>query len=117
YDIDNLEARISSQQDLCARIRDLDSRLEAVQQRYQSRKQHQTISARGAETQEEKSPCEAMDRLNEAHLGLKSMNRAHAALLHRSRRTIRALSHAYQTVTMEAYSNPTTQYATAGEKA
>src|SRR5215475_9101629 len=95
YDIDSLEARIVSQQDLCGRIRGLDLRLEAMQNRHRSRNlQSHAPSAMAAETQDERSLRQAMSRLEEVHRRVKSLNATHAALLHRSRRTIRALAHA-----------------------
>ena len=112
YDIDGLEARIASQQDLCSRIRDVDLRIEAMQQRHKSR----SSSTVTAETQEEKKLRELMSCLQEVHLRVKSLNATHAVLLHRSRRTVRALAHAYQSIATEIYSNPATQCTAVGER-
>ncbi len=95
-DIDSLEERIREQEKLCIAIRDLDARLESLQ-------------ARRGSTQWDETLRIGMVRLREVQQRVKSLNSVHAELLRRSRRTVRALSRAYQSVSVEIYSNPARQ--------
>ncbi|GEM_PF-5057491 len=95
-DIDGLEERVREQEKLCIAIRDLDARLESLQ-------------ARRGSTQCDETLRIGMVRLREVQQRVKSLNSVHAALLRRSRRTVRALSRAYQSVSVEIYSNPARQ--------
>jgi predicted nuclease with TOPRIM domain len=115
--IDGLEGCIRNQESLCSKIRALDARLEAMQARHQSLGRENSQLSVSFANLEDASLRAAMARLKEVHQRVKSLNQTHAELLRRSRRTVLALSRAYQTVTTDLYANPTGQLLPVGERA
>jgi hypothetical protein len=116
-DIDSLEARIVDQETLCMRIRGLDVQLEAMQTRQSQRDQTIQLPSFGSPSENErKNLRDTMGRLKEVHERVKLLNGTHADLLRRSRRTVRALAHAYQAVSNGIYSDPTLNASLVGER-
>ena len=105
-DIDGLEQRIREQENLCGAIRGLDVRLESLQALRLRANQASKSSSTLIAEQADKSLRITLNRLQEVHCRVKSLNAVHAELLRRSRRTVRALSQAYQSLSIDIYSNP-----------
>jgi hypothetical protein len=117
FDIDSLEERIRNQESLCARILALDARLESLHFRQSvAATQSKSLSFRATGAEEDQSLSLALARLEEAHRRVKALNATHAELLYRSRRTVQALAHAYQSVSVETYSNPAKRVVPAEER-
>jgi len=105
-DIDGLEEQMQGQKRLCTTIRALDMKLESLQmQRQQANQIEQALSILTDPTVDETLHLPTIHML-EAHRRVKSLNSVHADLLRRSGRTICALSKAYQSISVEIYSNP-----------
>ena len=91
FDIDGLEARIITQQQLCAEISALDSRIDAAQ-----RHCAEQVALPGANDirltgAPENSPMrQTLARLQAVQSSVKQLNDAHKILLQRSRRTVGA---------------------------
>jgi len=115
-DIDGLEERIRNQESLCSKIKDLDARLESLQSRQQTRDQQSKTFWLSVVPAENDSLRIAMGRLREAHIRVKTLNAVHTELLRRSRRTVRALAQAYQSVSSEIYSNPVSEHSKIEER-
>lgn len=114
-DIDGLEARIATQQQLCAEISALDSQIDAVQRHCAERvalPRVNDISLTGAP---ESSPMrQTLARLQAVQSSVKQLNDAHRILLQRSRRTVGALLNTYHTFAM-TYADPAAPRAAIGE--
>ena len=115
FDIDGLEARIATQQQLCAEISALDSQIDAVQRHCAERvtlPHVNDISITGAP---ENSPMrQTLERLQAVQSSVKQLNDAHKILLQRSRRTVGALLNTYHTFAM-TYADPAAPRAAIGE--
>jgi len=115
FDIDGLEARIATQQQLCAEISALDSQIDAVQRHCAERvtlPRVNDISLTGAP---ENSPMrQTLARLPAVQSSVKQLNDAHKILLQRSRRTVGALLNTYHTFAM-TYADPAAPRAAIGE--
>jgi small-conductance mechanosensitive channel len=115
FDIDGLEARIATQQQLCAEISALDSRIDAVQRHCAEQAawpRANDIRLTGAA---EDSPLrQTLERLQAVQSSVKQLNEAHKILLRRSRRTVGALLNSYHTFAM-TYADPAAPRAAIGE--
>lgn len=109
--IDGLEDCIRKQEALCASIQSMDKKLEEMQSRQRSRDRMSAVNEKETE-----SLRNAITRLKDVHQRVKVLNQSHAELLRRSRRTVLALSRAYQTVSADLYPNPTQQFSSVGER-
>ncbi len=115
FDIDGLEARIITQQQLCAEISALDSRIDAVQ-----RHCAEQVASPGANDirltgPPEDSPMrQTLKRLQAIQSRVNQLNDAHKILLQRSRRTVGALLNTYHTFAM-TYADPAAPRAAIGE--
>src|SRR5262249_19330728 len=101
-DINGLEARIADQESLCGQIRELDSRLDRVQQQCAT---HSTSAYATSADPDGARYREIAARLASAQATVKRLNEEHRALLRRSRRTVSALLNSYHTFAM-TYANP-----------
>jgi len=85
-DLGGMERRIAEQEQLCARIRSLDSEISSVQAHY---------AGRAASLDDDMNNGEQirvmLRRVSAAQLELKRANDAHQAMLRRSRRTVQVL--------------------------
>lgn len=115
-DIDALETRIKEQEKLCQRIRDLDGHLEGLRVRQCSRDANTSADGLGVNAADQQQLKQAMIRLQEVHQRVKRLNANHAELLRRSRRTVNALTQAYQSVSLETYADPMPRAVSAGER-
>ena len=115
FDIDGLEARIATQQQLCAEISALDSQIDSLQRHCAERvalPRVNDISLTGAP---EHSPMrQTLARLQAVQSSVKQLNDAHRILLQRSRRTVGALLNSYHTFAM-TYADPAAPRAAIGE--
>jgi len=116
-DIDSLEGRIADQEILCTKISALDAQLEAMQARQSCRNDAAQSQSPGCSSEIEQGNLrDTLSRLREAHERVKVLNASHADLLRRSRRTVRALAHAYQAVSNGIYSDPAIDLSPIGER-
>jgi len=117
-DIDGLEARILDQEALCQKIRNLDTQLEAMQARQALRNSNTSpnsvLCSPDGKGQDELQAT--MAHLQEVHLRVKVLNANHAELLRRSRRTVNALTQAYQIFSAGTYRDPATRTVSPGER-
>jgi hypothetical protein len=115
FDINGLEARIASQQVLCAEISALDSQIDSLQRHCaaQVAVAHSNGVASAA-TPENPRMRETLARLHAVQSTVKELNDAHKILLQRSRRTVGALLNSYHTFAA-TYADPAAPRATIGE--
>ena len=104
-DVNGLEARIAQQQDLCWQVCALDIQLDELQTQCANR-----LAASGTPTcgdNQELGRLLAQTRglMKTAQGRLKALNTSHQALLHRCRRTTRALLNSYATFA-DTYGDP-----------
>src|SRR3981189_647743 len=115
FDIDGLEARIITQQQLCAEISALDSRIDAVQRHCTE----QVALPRANDIRltgptEESGLRQRLNPLQAIQSSVNQRNEAHKILLQRARRTMGALLHSYHTYAL-TYADPAAPRATIGE--
>ena len=114
-DIDGLEARIATQQQLCAEISTLDSQIESVQRHCAERVALPRVNGISLTGAPENSPMrQTLARLQAVQSSVKQLNDAHKILLQRSRRTVGALLNTYHTFAM-TYADPAAPRAAIGE--
>ena len=118
FDIDGLDARILQQETLCSEIQSLDGRLDRVQHHCANQLSlsagSRSIPSSGADAAALQN---AANRLREVQSRVKQLNKAHQALLRRSRRTVGALLRSYNSFAMSTYSNPGATPVLVGERA
>jgi len=115
FDIDGLEARIITQQQLCAEISALDSRIDAVQRHCAEQIASPSTNKISPATTPENSPMrQTLKRLQAIQSSVKQLNEAHKILLQRSRRTVGALLNSYHTFAV-TYADPGAPRAAIGE--
>jgi len=115
FDIDGLEARIVTQQQLCAEISALDSRIDAVQRHCAEQVALPRANDIRLTGPTEDSPLrQTMERLQAIQSSVNQLNEAHKILLQRSRRTVGALLNTYHTFAM-TYADPAAPRAAIGE--
>jgi hypothetical protein len=115
FDITGLEQRISEQDHLCTRIRDVDSELDRVQ-RHCAAVLAIGAPAAGIPVRDTQRLRDLATRLNAVQSTVKQLNLAHQMLLRRSRRTASALLSSYQSFA-ETYSDPSAARVCVGERA
>ena len=115
FDIDGLEARIATQQQLCAEISALDSQIDVVQRHCAEQIALPSTNKISPATTPENSPMrQTLARLQAVQSSVKQLNEAHKILLRRSRRTVRALLNSYHTFAV-TYADPSAPRAAIGE--
>ena len=115
FDIDGLEARIATQQQLCAEISALDSQIDSVQRHCAERVVLPRVNDISLTSAPENSPMrQTLARLQAVQSSVKQLNDAHKILLQRSRRTVGALLNTYHTFAM-TYADPAAPRTAIGE--
>ena len=115
FDIDGLEARIATQQQLCAEISALDSQIDVVQRHCAEQVVSPSTNKISPATTPENSPMrQTLARLQAVQSSVKQLNEAHKILLRRSRRTVGALLNSYHTFAV-TYADPAAPRAAIGE--
>jgi len=115
FDIDGLEARIATQQQLCAEISALDSQIDVVQRHCAEQIASPSTNKISPATPPENSPMrQTLARLQAVQSSVKQLNEAHKILLQRSRRTVGALLNSYHTFAV-TYADPAAPRAAIGE--
>ena len=115
FDIDGLEARIATQQQLCAEISALDSQIDVVQRHCAEQVVSPSTNKISPATTPENSPMrQTLARLQAVQSSVKQLNEAHKILLQRSRRTVGALLNSYHTFAV-TYADPAAPRAAIGE--
>jgi len=115
FDIDGLEARIATQQQLCAEISALDSQIDVVQRHCAEQIALPSTNKISPATTPENSPMrQTLARLQAVQSSVKQLNEAHKILLRRSRRTVGALLNSYHTFAV-TYADPAAPRAAIGE--
>jgi len=109
-DLSGMERRIAEQEQLCARIRSLDSEISSVQSQCAVRAGLPDIDVKNGE-----QIRVMLARISAAQLELKRANDAHQAMLRRSRRTVQVLLNVFNSFA-PTYSAPVSVESTYEER-
>lgn len=80
-DLDAIHQRVAQQEQVCQQIRSVDHEIEVLQQRWSAEERSEALPA----------VKDLLGRISTAQTEVRRLNSAHAALLRRSRRTLRAM--------------------------
>lgn len=80
-DLDGIHQRVAEQEKICGQIRTVDGEIDLLQKRWSAGEREQALPA----------AKDLLDRISSAQTEVRRLNSAHAALLRRSRRTLRAM--------------------------
>jgi len=80
-DLDAIHQRVAQQEQVCQQIRSVDREIEVLQQRWSDEERSEVLPA----------VKDLLGRISTAQTEVRRLNSAHAALLRRSRRTLRAM--------------------------
>jgi hypothetical protein len=80
-DLEGIHRRVSQQEQVCQQIRSVDREIDVLQQRWTAQERSDALPA----------VKDLLGRISTAQTEVRRLNSAHAALLRRSRRTLRAM--------------------------
>lgn len=80
-DLDGIHRRVAQQERVCQQIRSVDREIDVLQQRWSTQERSEALP----------SVKDLLGRISTAQTEVRRLNSAHAALLRRSRRTLRAM--------------------------
>ena len=80
-DLDGIHQRVAQQEQICQQIRSVDREIDVLQQRWSADERSEALPA----------VKDLLGRISTAQTEVRRLNSAHAALLRRSRRTLRAM--------------------------